>query len=94
MNRIKSLSTRIKILLIAAIVGATSFFSLSFTDSYFEISKNMEIFAKLFQELNIYYVDETKPGELIKTGIDAMLRSLDPYTVYYPEEKIEDFTEE
>ena len=91
MNRIKSLSTRIKILLIAAIVGATSFFSLSFTDSYFEISKNMEIFAKLFQELNIYYVDETKPGELIKTGIDAMLRSLDPYTVYYPEEKIEDF---
>jgi len=91
MNRIKSLSTSIKILLIAAIVGATSFFSLSFTDSYFEISKNMEIFAKLFQELNIYYVDETKPGELIKTGIDAMLRSLDPYTVYYPEEKIEDF---
>lgn len=91
MNRIKSLSTRIKVLLIAAIIGASSFLSLSLTDSYFEISKNMEIFAKLFQELNIYYVDETKPGELIKTGIDAMLRSLDPYTVYYPEEKIEDF---
>ena len=91
MNRIKSLSTRVKVLLVAATISGASFFSYSFTDSYFEISKNLEIFAKLFQELNIYYVDETKPGELIKTGIDAMLRSLDPYTVYYPEERIEDF---
>jgi len=59
-------------------------------DEFFEISKNMEIFNSVYRELNIYYVDETKPGELMKTGIDAMLRSLDPYTVYYPESKIED----
>ncbi len=59
-------------------------------EDYFEISKNMEIFTSIYKELNIYYVDETKPGALMKTGIDAMLKSLDPYTVYYPESKIED----
>lgn len=60
-------------------------------EDYFEISKNMEIFTSLYKELNIYYVDETKPGSLMKSGIDAMLKSLDPYTVYYPESKIEDY---
>ncbi len=60
------------------------------TDEYFEISKNLEIFTTLYKELNLYYVDETKPGSLMKTAIDGMLRSLDPYTVYYPESKIED----
>jgi carboxyl-terminal processing protease len=64
--------------------------SATLTDEYFEISKNIEIFTSLYKELNIYYVDDTKPGTLMKTGIDAMLRSLDPYTVYYPESKVED----
>jgi carboxyl-terminal processing protease len=91
MKQIRALNKRVKILLAAIVISSAGMVSYSFTDSYFEISKNLEIFAKLFQELNIYYVDETKPGELIKTGIDAMLKSLDPYTVYYPEEKIEDF---
>jgi carboxyl-terminal processing protease len=59
-------------------------------DNYFEVSKNMEIFTDVYKELNIYYVDDTKPGAMMKSGIDAMLRSLDPYTVYYPESKIED----
>lgn len=59
-------------------------------DNYFEVSKNMEIFTDIYKELNIYYVDDTKPGAMMKAGIDAMLRSLDPYTVYYPESKIED----
>lgn len=63
----------------------------AFADNYFEISKNLEIFTAIYKELNIYYVDETKPGKLMKTGIDAMLKSLDPYTVYYPESKIEDY---
>lgn len=65
--------------------------SATVADDFFEISKNMEIFNSLYKELNIYYVDETKPGALMKTGIDAMLKSLDPYTVYYPESKIEDY---
>jgi len=63
----------------------------SLTDDYFEISRNMDIFATLFRELNIYYVDETKPGDLIKKGIDSMLESLDPYTNYIPESEVEDY---
>lgn len=65
--------------------------SSAFADNYFEISKNLEIFTSIYKELNIYYVDETQPGSLMKTGIDAMLKSLDPYTIYYPESKIEDY---
>lgn len=71
-------------LLCAALLSATV------SDEFFEISKNMEIFTSVYKELNIYYVDGTKPGALMKTGIDAMLKSLDPYTVYYPESKIEE----
>lgn len=79
-----------KYLLILVIV-ASSFLSFSFVDNYFEISKNLDIFATLFRELNMYYVDETKPGELMKKGIDSMLESLDPYTNYIPESEIEDY---
>jgi len=60
-------------------------------DNFFEVSKNLEIFATLYKELNIYYVDETQPGDLMKTGIDAMLESLDPYTNYITESNIEDY---
>ena len=65
--------------------------SYSFVDNYFEVSKNLDIFATLFRELNIYYVDETNPGDLMKKGIDDMLESLDPYTNYIPESEIEDY---
>jgi carboxyl-terminal processing protease len=68
-----------------------AFTSYGFVDSYFEVSKNLDIFATLFRELNIYYVDETNPGELMKKGIDNMLASLDPYTNYIPESEIEDY---
>lgn len=60
-------------------------------DHLFEISKNMEIFGTLFQQLNKLYVDEPQPGQLMKIGIDAMLASLDPYTQYISEEEIEDY---
>ncbi len=76
--------------IVIAIAGA-GLFSVSLTDEYFEISRNMDIFATLFRELNIYYVDETKPGDLMKKGIDAMLESLDPYTNYIPESEVEDY---
>lgn len=76
---------------IAGIATAIVLGSATLSDDFFEISKNIEIFTSLYKELNIYYVDQAKPGALMKTGIDAMLRSLDPYTVYYPESKIEDF---
>jgi carboxyl-terminal processing protease len=60
-------------------------------ERYFEIAKNLDIFATLFKEVNASYVDEVNPNTLIKTGIDAMLESLDPYTNYIPEDMIEDF---
>lgn len=60
-------------------------------DNYFTIIKNLDIFASLYKELNSYYVDELNPNKLIKTGIDAMLVSLDPYTNYIPEDQIENY---
>lgn len=57
----------------------------------FEISKNMDIYYSLFRELNLYYVDSIQPEKLIKRSIDEMLTSLDPYTVFIPEEDMDDF---
>src|ERR1700741_5377520 len=82
---------KFKLFIVIIATSAVSILSFSFTEDYFEVSKNLDIFATLFRELNIYYVDETKPGELMKTGIDARLESLDPYTNYIPESDIEDY---
>ena len=60
-------------------------------DDYFEISKNLRIIASVYEKLNSNYVDELLPGKIMKTGINAMLKSLDPYTVYISESEIEDF---
>ena len=68
--------------------------SVSFTrpaERYFEIAKNLDIFATLFKEVNALYVDEVNPNKLVRTGIDAMLNSLDPYTNYIPEDEVEDY---
>ncbi|MTI31327.1 S41 family peptidase [Xanthovirga aplysinae] len=61
------------------------------SERYFQIAKNLDIFATLFREVNTYYVDEVNPNHLVKSGIDAMLESLDPYTNYIPEDEIEDY---
>lgn len=82
------MSKKIKIFIVSCVVILSSF---SFTDSYFEIAKNLDIFTNVYRELNNYYVDETDPGKLMKTAIDKMLKSLDPYTNYIPESEIEDF---
>ena len=58
---------------------------------YFEISKNLDIFAEVYKEVNTTYVDEVKPGELIRSAIDGMLKSLDPYTNFYSEAQAEDY---
>lgn len=58
---------------------------------YFEISKNIEIFTTLYKELNTYYVDDVDPSKLMRTGVDAMLNSLDPYTNYISESDIEGY---
>lgn len=80
-----------KILIISLIIAVVSFFSFTANDDFFELSKNLEVFSALYKEINMYYVDETKPGNLIKTAIDAMLKECDPYTVYYPEADMEDY---
>lgn len=61
------------------------------TDRYFEIFKNLDIFATLFKEVNTHYVDEVNPSTLIKKGIDEMLESLDPYTNYIAADDIETY---
>ena len=86
----KKMSMKIKVLIIAAAALIIAGF-VSFDEKNFEISKNLDIYHTLFRELTLYYVDETDPGALVKTSIDEMLNSLDPYTVYIPESKIEDF---
>jgi carboxyl-terminal processing protease len=78
--------------LIIALIAVFSLSGLGFIgDHYFELSKNLDIYVTLVRELNTYYVDEIDPASLIKTGINAMLKSLDPYTVFIPESDIEDF---
>jgi carboxyl-terminal processing protease len=57
----------------------------------FEIVKNIDIFSDVYNKVSTLYVDEVQPGELMKKGIDEMLKSLDPYTVYYPESEVEDY---
>lgn len=85
------MSKKIKILFLAISLAITSIISVGFADNYFEISKNLDIFTTLYKELNIFYVDETNAGDLMKKGIDEMLKSLDPYTTYIPESEMEDF---
>ena len=57
----------------------------------FEILKNLELFEAVYKNVDLYYVDESNPGELMRTAIDAMLAELDPYTNYIPESKMEDY---
>ena len=82
---------RFKLIILVFALVITSIVSVGFTDNYFEIAKNLDIFTTLYKELNTFYVDETDPGKLMKEGIDKMLKSLDPYTTYIPESDIEDF---
>ncbi len=62
----------------------------TFAQNDFDIAKNVDIFVSILKELNDKYADEISPGKLTETAIDAMLASLDPYTVYYKESQIED----
>lgn len=71
------------------LLGSILFYS--FEDDLFLISKNLDIFASIYKELNLSYVDELNSSQLVKTGINAMLESLDPYTEYIPESDVEDY---
>ena len=57
-------------------------------DHHFEVAKNLEVFNAIYKSLDMLYVDTLNAAETVGTGINAMLKSLDPYTEYYPEEKL------
>lgn len=77
-----------KLAIALVLVGLLSFKT---ADTYFEISKNMDLFSTVFREINTYYVDEIDAGKLTKKAIDEMLNTLDPYTNYISEAEAEDF---
>lgn len=81
---------KVRISIVLAAIGIISI-TLAFKEDLFLVSKNLDIFASLYKEININYVEDTDPGDLMKTGIDAMLNELDPYTEYIPESEIEDY---
>lgn len=62
-------------------------------DHNFEVAKNLDVFSTIYKQLDLMYVDTLDANEVIGNGIKAMLRSLDPYTEYYPQEKMEDLTQ-
>lgn len=78
------------VFLLLALFGVRA--SAQVTSSTFEISKNLDIFATMYKELNNNYVDELNHGDLVKTGIEALLGKLDPYTVFISEADIEDYS--
>ena len=73
------------------LITITAFSSLAFVDNYFEISKNLEIFTSTYKEINSNYVDDVDAAKLMRTGIEAMVESLDPYTNYISESEVEDY---
>lgn len=72
-------------------IAVSSLSSVAFVNDYFEISKNLEIFTSTYKEINSNYVDDVDPAKLMRTGIEAMVESLDPYTNYISESEIEDY---
>ena len=78
-------------LVIAFLVGFTTSHAQEDKTSDFEIYKNLELFELVYKTVDVNYVDQSNPGHLMKVAIDAMLKELDPYTVYIPESLIEDY---
>ncbi|HLP20513.1 MAG TPA: S41 family peptidase, partial [Chitinophagales bacterium] len=71
------------------VVIAIGLGTMSFADSYFEISKNLDVFSALYKEVNTYYVDDVEPSKLMRSCIDGMLKTLDPFTNYFSGSQIE-----
>jgi carboxyl-terminal processing protease len=86
MKRLIKKQVLVPVLAVAIFVGASSFKS-----DFFEIAKQIEIFTTLFKELNMNYVDETNPAELMDSAIKNMLGELDPYTQFLNEQDVESY---
>ena len=86
-----------KTLKISAAILFVILFSGFFTgssDPYFEISKNIELFGRVYKEISFNYVDEVDPENFMRAGIEGMLKSLDPYTIFVDEEKLDKVSEQ
>ncbi|MFH0892904.1 MAG: S41 family peptidase [Bacteroidota bacterium] len=91
MKKIKAFVIKFRLLFFAIGLVFVTSSTTRIVDNNFEIAKNLDIFTSLFREINQSYVDETNPGKLVETAIEAMLESLDPYTNFIPESEIEDY---
>lgn len=91
MNKGKVFVSKYKRQLLFAGLGVLAISTWSFRDDLFQISKNLDVFASVYKEVNINYVDDINSAKLVKTGVDAMLDGLDPYTEFVPESEIEDY---
>ncbi|MCH4552163.1 S41 family peptidase [Aestuariibaculum lutulentum] len=78
-----------KRIIIPVLACGLFFTTTAFQNDFFEIAKQLEIFTTLFKELNMNYVDETNPGDLMDTAIKSMLADLDPYTNFMNEQDVE-----
>ena len=88
-NKRKALLIILSLLVVTGLT--TGFFAFQETRD-FRLAKNMDIFFSLLREVNTFYVDDIDPDKVIKSGIDNMLKTLDPYTVYYPESDVEELS--
>ena len=84
-------NTRVIIFISGVLILAFGMLGLKEDNKRFQISKGLDIFATLFRDVNLFYVDDVQPEKMVQDGIDAMLKKLDPYTVYYPETKLDEF---
>jgi carboxyl-terminal processing protease len=71
------------------IVGLLFISTTAYKNDYFEIAKQLEIFTTLFKDINMNYVDETNPADLMQESVKHMLKKLDPYTTYANEQDVE-----
>ena len=71
------------------IVGLLFISTTAYKNDYFEIAKQLEIFTTLFKDINMNYVDETNPADLMQESVKHMLKELDPYTTYANEQDVE-----
>ena len=77
--------------IIPVVAGGLFYVGASFRNDFFEIAKQIEIFTTMFKTVNMNYVDETNPGDLMDKAIKNMLLELDPYTVYFNEQDVVKF---
>ena len=85
----KKLLTKTKKIVLPVFIGVLFLTGSAFKSDFFEIAKQIEIFTTLFKEVNMNYVDETNPADLMDTAIKSMLQNLDPYTNFYNEQDVE-----